>query len=90
MNAELVFVFREEGDGIEGLEKINKKHPTEFTLAIDPKGKATKEYSPGRMEFDNYVIDSSGTIRGVVDGTKTDRATAEELIRVLKQIESEN
>jgi hypothetical protein len=40
------------------------------------------------MEFDNYVIDSAGVIRGIVDGTKTDRATAKELIAILKEIEN--
>ena len=89
LNAELVFVFREESKGVAGLKQIKQKHKTDFTLAIDPNKKSTKAYSPGRMEFDNYVIDSGGVIRGVVDGTKSDRATAAELIRILKQIENE-
>jgi hypothetical protein len=41
------------------------------------------------MTFDNYVIDSKGIVRGIIDGTLRDRATAEELIKILKEIEAE-
>ncbi len=88
LNAELVFVFREEAKGVEGLKIIKDKHATSYTLAIDPEKKSSKMYSSGKMEFDNYVIDTNGVIRGVVDGTKTDRATAKELITILKEIEN--
>lgn len=93
LNTELVFVFREEGDGVDGLKKIqnkvdeaNRKH---FILAIDPKKKSSAAYSPKRMTFDNYVIDSKGVVRAVIDGTLRDRATAEELIKALKKIQTE-
>ncbi len=89
LNAELIFVFREESDGIDGLQKIQDRHPTGFTLAIDPEKKSTKAYSPKRMTFDNFVIDSEGTVRGIIDGTLRDRATAKELIKVLKKIQSQ-
>lgn len=87
LNAELLFVFREESKGVEGLRLIQEKNNKKFTLAFDPKKKSTKMYSNGRMEFDNYVIDSKGIIRGVIDGTLRDRATANELKRVLKEIQ---
>ena len=87
LNAELIFIFREEDQGIEGLEKIRDRHKTEFTLALDPDRKATQRYSSGRMEFDNYVIRKDGTIAGIVDGTLRERATSEQLIRLLKEFE---
>ncbi len=86
LNAELIFVFREESKGVDGLKLIKEKHDTNFTLTVDLGKKNTQAYSPGKMEFDNYVIDSGGIIRGVIDGTKTDRAKADELLAVLKQI----
>ncbi len=89
LNAELIFVFREESKGVDGLQLIKEKHDTDFTLAIDPDKESTKVYSPGKMEFDNYVIDAGGVVRGVIDGTKTDRAKAKELIQILEQIEND-
>ena len=89
LNAELIFVFREEADGVDGLEKIKEKHDPSFTLSLDMDKKSTKAYSSARMTFDNYVIDSQGKVRGIIDGTLRDRATAEELIKVLKQIQEE-
>lgn len=88
LNAELIFVFREEGDGVDGLKKIKEKHDPPFTLALDMDKKSTKAYSSARMTFDNYVIDTEGKVRGIIDGTLRDRATAEELMKVLKQIEN--
>ena len=40
------------------------------------------------MTFDNYVVDKDGVVRGIVDGTLRDRATSEELIKVLQEIEN--
>ena len=74
LDAELIFVFREEADGVDGLKKIKEKHNTTFTLALDADKKSSKAYSPERMTFDNYVIDSGGVVRGVVDGTLKERA----------------
>lgn len=88
LNAELIFVFREEGDGVDGLKKIKDKHETTFTLALDGDKKSSKAYSPEKMTFDNYVIDARGVVRGIVDGTLRDRATADELTKVLREIQS--
>jgi peroxiredoxin len=86
LNVELVFVFREEGDGIAGLKKIKEKHQPTYRLTLDP-NQTSKPYSPKRMTFDNYVISADGIVRGIVDGTLTDRATAEELMKILQEIE---
>jgi peroxiredoxin len=88
LNAELIFVFREEADGVDGLKKIKDQHPTSFTLALDPEKKSSRAYSPAKMTFNNYVIDTSGVVRGIVDGTLKDRATADELTRILKEIQT--
>ena len=93
LNVELLFVFREEGEGVAGLKKIEKKvaegNRKHFVLAIDPQTKSSAMYSSGRTTFDNYVIDSKGVIRAEIDGTLRDRATAKQLIAALKKIEAE-
>ena len=93
LNVELVFVFREEGEGVNGLKKIQKKvaeaNRKHFIVTIDPKKKSSAAYSPGRRTFDNYVIDAKGIIRAEIDGTLRDRATSEQLIKALKKIEAE-
>ena len=35
LNTEVVFVFREESLGVDGLKKMKVKHKTTFTLALD-------------------------------------------------------
>ncbi|MGB7345334.1 MAG: hypothetical protein WBD20_14055, partial [Pirellulaceae bacterium] len=88
LNAEMVFVFREETDGVEGLKKIEAKIAPEnrklIRLAVDLNKKSSTVYSSKNRTFDNYVIDSKGIVRGIIDGTLKDRATADELIKVLK------
>ena len=89
LDAELIFDFREESDGVDGLKKIDEKHKTDFRLSIDLNKKSSKAYSPKKMTFDNYVVDSNGIVRGIIPGTLRVRATAQELIKVLKEIEAE-
>ncbi len=89
LNAELVFIFREEGDGVDGLKKIKESHDTTYRLGVDLNKESSKAYSPKKMTFDNFVIDSDGTVRGIIDGTLRDRATAEELKKVLKEIQAD-
>ena len=89
LNAELVFVYREEKEGVDGLKKIKEKANPSYRLALDFEKKSSGAYSPEKMTFNNYVIDSQGTVRGIVDGTLRDRATAEELTKIFKEIESE-
>jgi peroxiredoxin len=89
LNAELVFVFREESEGIEGLKKIKEKHDPPYRLMLDFEKNSSRAYSPEKMAFDNYVIDSTGKVRAIVDGNLRERATAEELLKLLKQIDGE-
>ena len=88
LNAELVFVYREEAEGVDGLKKIKAKVKPTYRLALDFEKKSSKAYSPKNGTFDNYVIDSDGNVRGIVDGTLRDRATAEELMKTFGEIES--
>ena len=88
LNAEMLFVFREEQEGVDGLKKIKAKHNTSFTLAVDLNKKSSNAYSSQRMTFDNYVIDSQGIVRASIDGTLKVRATTEQLKKVLQEIES--
>ena len=88
LNAEVLVVFREESEGVEGLKKIKRQHEPPFLLAFDSEAKQTKVYSSKRMTFDSYVIDSKGVVRGIVDGTLRDRAKSEQLLKLLRKIES--
>jgi alkyl hydroperoxide reductase subunit AhpC len=91
LNTELVFVFREESDGVDGLKKIEEKvqpaNRKTFVLGLDPNKKSSAAYSSKKRTFDNYVIDSKGIVRGKVDGSLKDRATANELLKILGEIE---
>jgi peroxiredoxin len=84
LDAELIFVFREEKEGVDGLEKIRDKYKTKFTLALDLDKKSSGAYSPEQRTFDNYVVDKQGQIAAIIPGTLTKRATADALIKVLK------
>lgn len=86
LDAELIFVFREEQEGVVGLKKIRDGKKTTYTLALDLDKKSSKAYSPANRTFDNYVIDKSGVVRKSIAGTLTNRATAEELLKTLKEI----
>lgn len=89
LNAELVFVFREEQEGTAGLQKILDRTKTEFTLAVDLDKESSGVYSPKKMTFNNFVIDKEGILRAEIDGTLRVRATAEQLIDTLKEIEAD-
>ena len=88
-NAEIIVIFREEKEGVEGLKKIKERKQVDFTLALDFQKESTGAYSPGRMKFDNYIVDKSGKIRVIVDGNLRTRAKAKQLLDVLKEINSE-
>jgi peroxiredoxin len=90
LNTALLFVFREESEGVEGLKKIKEKHDPPYRLMLDFEKKSSRAYSPEKMTFDNYVVDSSGKVRGIVDGNLRERATAQELLKLLRQIENED
>ena len=86
MGVEVVAVFREERQGVNGLKRIKTKTKTDFRLALDTPAKATKAYSNGRKEFDSYVIDKDGVIQGIVDGSVTSRARAEQLLKMVASL----
>ena len=90
LNTELIFVFREEKSGVDGLKKIKTGTKTTFTLAVDLDKKSSKAYSSKRMTFDNFVINKNGKVAAVIDGTLRDRATADELLKALKKIEGKD
>jgi peroxiredoxin len=87
LHTEMIFVFREEKSGVDGLRKIKDRTKTGFTLALDRDKKSTKVYSTKRMTFDNFVIDRKGNVQAIIDGTLRDRATADELLKVLRKLE---
>lgn len=85
----MICIFREEKEGVEGLKKVLANTKTPFTLAIDKDKKSTKAYSTKQRTFDNFVISKSGDVKAIIPGTLRDRATAEELIKELKEIEKQ-
>lgn len=87
LNTELVFVFREEKEGVNGLKKIKGKTKTTYTLAVDLNKKSTAGYSSKRMTFDNFVVSKDGKVNAIIDGSLRTRATAEQLLKALKTIE---
>ena len=87
LKTELIFVFREEKEGIKGLTKIKEGTKTAYTLALDLDKKSSRAYSPKRMTFDNYVISKSGTVIAIIDGTLRERAHADQLLKALRKIE---
>ncbi len=90
LNAEMIFVYREESEGVDGLKKIKEAQNTTYRLSLDFEKKSSQAYSPEPRTFDNFVIDSDGIVRGIIDGTLRDRATAEELMKVLKEIQADS
>lgn len=83
----MIFVYREEREGPAGLKKIKDRTNTTYTLTVDLDKAETEAYSPKKMTFDNYVIDSTGRVRAIVPGTLRTRATAAQLLQHLKDIQ---
>lgn len=88
LNTELIFVFREEKEGADGLKKIKARTKTDFTLAVDLNKSSSKPYSTKKMTFDNFVIEKNGNVKAVIPGTLRERATADLLMKHLKEIEA--
>ena len=82
--AEVIAVFREEKEEVEGLNKIVDKTKTTFTLALDNGNEQTARYSTGRREFTGYVINPKGVITKVIEGDLRNRAKSAELIEAVK------
>lgn len=90
LNTEVIVVFREERDGVEGLKKTLEKTMSTFRLGLDLNKEQTSRWSPKKGQFANYVVDRHGKIRGIVDGDLRDRATADELMAFLKSLNKQN
>ncbi len=90
INVEVIAVFREEKEGVAGLEKIKEKTKTPFTLCLDTGAEQTAVYSPGRMEFDNYIVDSKGKLVGKIDGNLRRRAKSKQLFALLQKLSEES
>ena len=89
LNTELIVVYREESEGVQGLKKIQadvKPATPPFRLTLDFEKKTTGAYSPRRMTFNTYVVDSEGTVRGVIDANLRNRAKGAQIVKVLKEI----
>ena len=83
-NAVVVVVFREENLGVEGLRKSRENTAAKFTLLIDPKSKATSDYSRGG--FNTYIIDEQGVVRSVLTGTKVKRPATKAVLAALDKL----
>ena len=90
LGVEVVAVFREEREGLAGLQKVKASTRVPFTLALDTPANATAAYSNGRKEFSNYVVDKTGVIRGIVNGSLKNRAKASKLVEIVKSVESDS
>ncbi len=86
LDADVIVVYREEQSGVDGLKKIVQVSKTTFTLALDPDKNSSAAYSPEKKTFKNYVIDRTGQVRKILPGTKTRRATADQLLEALREI----
>ncbi len=87
VNTGVIFVFREEREGVAALKKMRDKYKTTFTLTLDYEKKSTMGYSPANRTFDNYIVDADGVVRAVIDGTLRTRAKADALLKTLKSLE---
>jgi len=90
MGVEVVAVFREEREGVAGLKKIRDRTKVDFRLALDTPASATKAYSYGPKEFDSYLVDGKGVIRGVIDGSLKTRAQSEQFVEMIKSLGDAN
>lgn len=88
LNADVYVVFREEKEGVAGLKKIKERTKTSFHLLTDLNKENSAAYSAKPRTFDNYVISRDGNVAAIISGTLRTRATAEQIVRHLKQLES--
>ncbi|MBK1855228.1 redoxin domain-containing protein [Verrucomicrobiaceae bacterium 5K15] len=81
--AEVLVVFREERDGLEGMKKSAKVSQGSFPILLDEKSAQTKVYS--QTGYDTYIIDKDGKVAAKIEGTKKKRASNEEILAALKK-----
>lgn len=87
LNTEVVFVFREERDEVDGLKKIREKRRTKFFLLTDLASQKTAAYSGKRGQYATYILDKKGMVKEILDGTKPKRPGAEPILTILKEME---
>ncbi len=83
LGVEVVVVFREEDKGVDGLKLIQEKTKVPFQLALDKNKEKTSRYSPDKMTFNNYVVDSSGNVVAIIEGDLRKRAKSKALLEIL-------
>ena len=81
-NAEVIAVFREEAEGVAGLEKSREKTSATFPLVLDSGSEQTGAYS--QSGFHTYVINPDGKIVAVIKGNLMKRASAEAVLAALR------
>jgi peroxiredoxin len=86
-DAEVIVVFREDQDGVEGLRKSRDHASAEFPLLSDYGKETSGAYSDNG--FQTYVIDTDGVIRAILHGTLRERPMADVIISELEQLEGE-
>ena len=84
-NAEILFVFREESKGIDGLKAIQARAKSNFAMALDNGKAKTSLYSASEGEFSTYIIDDSGTIQEIIKGDIRNRVKSR---RILDSVDS--
>ncbi|GAA5494749.1 MULTISPECIES: hypothetical protein [Rubritalea] len=84
MDAEVISVFREEKEGVEGLQKTAKRTKASFQLLDDLGATQTKVYS--QEGFDSYIIGIDGRVEAKLDGVKKVRPAAKKLVEELLKL----
>jgi hypothetical protein len=87
LNTEIVAVFREEKDGVEGLKKAREKTKAAYPFVLDMDAEKTGAYST--EGFSTYII-TAGKVDEELNGTKMIRPNAEKILEALKASRSSN
>lgn len=85
-DAEIIFVFREESKGIDGLKAFQARSKTNFTMALDNESIKTGAYSPGDGEFSTYIIDESGTVQKILKGDIRNRVKSRKILDAIDSL----
>ncbi|MEM7316875.1 MAG: redoxin domain-containing protein [Planctomycetota bacterium] len=85
MDTEIVAVFREEADGVEGLQKSISKTRATYPMLLDLKKQRTAAYSD--TGFATYIVDKQGKIAAILPGTKRQRPGPKAILAKLKALQ---
>ena len=83
-DTEIIAVFREESEGEKGLVMSTENTRATFPLLLDKDAEKTKAYSPDG--FDTYLIDKQGKVRSIIQGVKTKRPSAQEILAEVNEM----